>query len=741
MDANGNGIVTFPNLTYTFYLQDQPAAETPGEGEQVEGGETAETPEEGTEAGQPDGSEEGTEGETPEGGQTDQGGQTGTGETGTTVPSDPNAGQPSGEGGAVEPDQPAEPAGDAGAVEPDQPVTPAEPDEPAADVPAETPSVDETPAVEGTPEVAPEAPAEDASGDPGVQAASIADLFVASEAIADDADAEPFTVDIVDTGAQVVEVADGQVASDGTDPAAPAEPVIVSDDLGTHVYTIVENVPDGSTQNEDGTWTAPNGVTYDGTKYRVTVEVAASYDAATQKATMTATVTGIARSDSHGSFEDGHATPVDPTNPAASIVFTNSYTARQPVEVSFAGTKNLTGRDMAEGEFSFAVLEGETPVATATNAANGTVSFSFGVTTPGTHTYTVVEADGGKGGVDYDTAPRTVTVEVGVNPDGTLAVESVALPEGGLVFNNTYTASGSTEAVIEGTKALTGRTMAEGEFRFVVVETVDGVENIVAAGENQAPGEDGVAAITFAPIAYDAEDLGKTFTYQVRELDLGAGGVTYDTAAFTVQVAVVDDLDGTISTEVTYLDGPVAFENSYGTVDGAKVEVTPEATKTLTGRDMADGEFVFTVTDAATGNVVATGANTADGKVVWDAPITLTAKGDYEFAIAEVNGRQDGVTYDDATYRLLVTVADDGEGGLTVESLDYPDGTPAFANSYEEPEKPADPDKPSIPGGPTESVPQTGDDTNLAAAAALGLGGLGAALLGGGALLRRRAGR
>lgn len=742
VDANGNGIVTFPNLTYTFYLQDQPETETPEEGEQPEGGEAAETP------------EEGAEGEVPEGGQTDQGGQTGTGENGTTVPSDPNAGQPSGEDGSTEPDQPAEPSGDAGAVEPVEPVTPAEPDQPAADVPAETPSVDETPAVEGTPEVAPEAPAEDASGDAGVQAASIADLFVASEAIADDADAEPFTVDIVDTGAEVAEVADGaaggvaESAADGqtgtsgeTAPAAPAEPVIVSDDLGTHVYTIVENVPAGSTQNEDGTWTAPNGVTYDGTKYRVTVEVEASYDAATQKATMTATVTGIARSDSHGSFEDGHATPVDPTNPAASIVFTNSYTARQPVEVSFAGTKNLTGRDMAEGEFSFAVLEGETPVATATNAADGTVSFSFGVTTPGTHTYTVVEADGGKGGVDYDTAPRTVVVEVGVNPDGTLAVESVALPEGGLVFNNTYTASGSTEAVIEGTKALTGRTMAEGEFRFVVVETVDGVENIVAAGENQAPGEDGVAAITFAPIAYDAEDLGKTFTYQVRELDLGAGGVTYDTAAFTVQVAVVDDLDGTISTEVTYLDGPVAFENSYGTVDGAKVEVTPEATKTLTGRDMVDGEFVFTVTDAATGNVVATGANTADGKVVWDAPITLTAKGDYEFVIAEVNGRQDGVTYDDATYRLLVTVADDGEGGLTVESLDYPDGAPAFSNSYEEPEKPVDPDKPSIPGGPTESVPQTGDDTNLAAAAALGLGGLGAALLGGGALLRRRASR
>ncbi len=743
VDANGNGIVTFPNLSYTFYLQDQPAAETPDEGEQPEGGETAETPGEGAETGQPDGSAEGTEGEVPEGG------QTGTGENGTAVPGDPNAGQPSGEGGATEPDQPAEPSGDAGATEPVEPVTPAEPDQPAADVPAETPSVDETPAVEGTPEAAPEAPAEDASGDAGVQAASIADLFVASEAIADDADAEPFTVDVVDTGAEVAEPvatvaeqADGQTGTSGeTAPAAPAEPVIVSDDLGTHVYTIVENVPAGSTQNEDGTWTAPNGVTYDGTKYRVTVEVAASYDAATQKATMTATVTGIARSDSHGSFEDGHATPVDPTNPAASIVFTNSYTARQPVEVSFAGTKNLTGRDMAEGEFSFAVLEGETPVATATNAADGTVSFSFGVTTPGTHTYTVVEADGGKGGVDYDTAPRTVVVEVGVNPDGTLAVESVALPEGGLVFNNTYTASGSTEAVIEGTKALTGRTMAEGEFRFVVVETVDGVENIVAAGENQAPGEDGVAAITFAPIAYDAEDLGKTFTYQVRELDLGAGGVTYDTAAFTVQVAVVDDLDGTISTEVTYLDGPVAFENSYGTVDGAKVEVTPEATKTLTGRDMADGEFVFTVTDAATGNVVATGANTADGKVVWDAPITLTAKGDYEFVIAEVNGRQDGVTYDDATYRLLVTVADDGEGGLTVESLDYPDGAPAFSNSYEEPEKPADPDKPSIPGGPTESVPQTGDDTNLAAAAALGLGGLGAALLGGGALLRRRASR
>ena len=368
----------------------------------------------------------------------------------------------------------------------------------------------------------------------------------------------------------------------------------------------------------------------------------------------------------------------------------------------------------------------------------------------GMHRYLICENQGNLGGVTYDRASYIVDVEVKdvvdeagmpvgkieaavvaitrVEADGvTQTPVAVAGTDGmdNVTFKNTYQVTTPSYVTIEGTKALTGRDMAADEFGFSVYDA-DG--ELVAGGQNTAAADGEASELRLGTVTITEPGI---YEYTIAENRGSLGGVAYDGRSFSAVVTVTDNLDGTMSYQVEYPDGPVAFVNEYATVDGASVTVTPEATKTLAGRDMVAGEFTFTVTDSATGNVVARGANAADGTVAFDA-IELAAKGDYEFVITEVNGRQDGMTYDTAAYRMLVAVADDGEGGLTAE-VGYPDGLPRFENSYKEPEKP----KPADP-----QVPKTGDDgMNLAGTAALGLGGLGVALLGGGVLLRRRASR
>ena len=657
----------------------------------------------------------------------DPSGETGTGETGGT---EPGTGE-SGDAGTGTGEQPTAPEGGTGS-EGGQPIEPEQPSEPVQ--PAES----EQPADAG------QAPTdESASAGSEVSAASIADLFIASEAIADDTGAEPYTVEILDQasadeGATADTDAQSEVAV--LDATASDEPIVVSD-AGTYYYLITEDVPsddpDAVYDEETRTWSL-DGVTYDNRSYLVTVEVTTSYDAATQQVSMTASVTGIDEIDAWGNAVPRGAD-------MGAVAFSNSYEATVPAMVQLQGTKVLVGRDLHEGEtYGFVVRDAEgNPVATGTSGAageDGTAAIAFTpfyVTASGTYWIEEIHAGETIDGVTYDANKVEVTVTVTDNYNGTFSA-AVSYPNGaaGATFTNTYQVSDEVDVQLEGTKTLVGRAMVAGEFGFVVTEDVDGAAVPVATGQNTAAESGQAAAVAFSTITYTA--IGE-HDYTVYEVSGNAGGVTYDDAMFSVHVSVTDNGDGTLGTDVTYAQ-PVSFVNEYGTVDGTTVAVTPEATKTLTGRDMVAGEFTFVATDAATGNVVSTGTNAADGTVAFST-IGLTAQGDYEFVITEVNGRQSGVTYDDAVYRMLVTVSDDGEGGLVAE-VDYPDGLPRFANSYTEPAQPSNPGT-TGPGGEVDGqVPKTSDDGNgLAGAAALALGGLGAAVLGGGALLRGRAGR
>lgn len=256
------------------------------------------------------------------------------------------------------------------------------------------------------------------------------------------------------------------------------------------------------------------------------------------------------------------------SNPAqgALFAFTNTYSV-EPEESSPTGeggiaiTKNLTGRNLNEGEFTFELVDqsGAT-VATGKNDASGNVELgTVKFTEPGTFTYIIREAKGSLGGVNYDAAEYKATAGVTDNGDGTLAVTwsfatAAGEPASAIEFNNTYTAA-PTSVLLGGTKVLDGRALAEGEFTFVLNDA-DG--NELQTVTNNAQG-----GFCFDQITYDAAG---TYEYTISEVKGDAEGVTYDDATIAVKVVVTDNGKGALEvTELTY-DGrtelPV-FTNTY----------------------------------------------------------------------------------------------------------------------------------------------------------------------------------
>lgn len=256
------------------------------------------------------------------------------------------------------------------------------------------------------------------------------------------------------------------------------------------------------------------------------------------------------------------------TDPAqgALFAFTNTYSV-EPEESSPTGkggitiTKNLAGRNLNEGEFTFELVDqsGST-VATGTNDANGNVELgTVKFTEPGRFTYTIREAKGSLGGVGYDAAEYKATAEVKDNGDGTLAVTwsfdtAAGDPVSAIEFNNTYTAT-PTSVLLGGTKVLDGRALAEGEFTFVLNDA-DG--NELQTVTNNVQG-----GFCFDQITYDAAG---TYEYTISEVMGAAEGVTYDDATIAVKVVVTDDGKGALEvTELTY-DGKTelpVFTNTY----------------------------------------------------------------------------------------------------------------------------------------------------------------------------------
>ncbi|MDB1837160.1 VWA domain-containing protein [Collinsella aerofaciens] len=369
------------------------------------------------------------------------------------------------------------------------------------------------------------------------------------------------------------------------------------------------------------------------------------------------------------------------------VEFKNTYTAN-PAESSVTDqitvTKVLTGHKLQDNEFSFELVEGEgedaSVVETVKNDANGNVAFSaIKYTEIGQHIYTLREVKGNAGGIAYDKTVYTVVTTIADNGKGQLVAthklkgaEDVKKIE----FKNSYTVTPKSSSVtdqITATKSLTGRKLAAGEFSFELVEG----DKVVATGTNDASGN-----ITMGTVKYDKAG---THAYTLREVNGGttSKGIAYDGKTYTIVTTITDKGDGTLKAEHVLKDAKAAeFKNSYNlTPTESSVTDQVKATKFLTGRALAAGEFSFELVEGD--KVVATGTNDASGNITMGA-VKYTEAGKHTYTLREAKGgtASKGVSYDAKTYTVVTTVTDRGDGTLAVKHELKDAGTAEFKNSY-----------------------------------------------------------
>lgn len=255
--------------------------------------------------------------------------------------------------------------------------------------------------------------------------------------------------------------------------------------------------------------------------------------------------------------------------------FTNTYGVNptpSSVTDQIKVNKKLKGRDLAEGEFEFQLVEiaadgSEVVAATGRNAADGTVALSpVTYTAPGTHSYELREVAGTAGGVTYDKTMYRVRTTVTDAGNGTLAVkhelmdaEGSAANDTSVTFTNGYKAAPVT-LKLGAAKVLKGAELKAGRFSFEL-RGRDG--KVMSTAKNAADGSVTFDALTFKQAG--------TYTFTVSEVDDGQAHVTYDKAVHKIVVTVSDEAaDGTktgyLSAKVSYegdANLPPVFTNSY----------------------------------------------------------------------------------------------------------------------------------------------------------------------------------
>lgn len=345
-------------------------------------------------------------------------------------------------------------------------------------------------------------------------------------------------------------------------------------------------------------------------------------------------------------------------------------------------------------------------------------------------TYTITET-GSAPGVTNDTSVKTVSFKVTDNGKGELTVERVGDETKPMFeFTNAYSVTpvdSSVTSQITVSKSLVGRELVEGEFLFELVEN----GQVVARGTNDAEGNVDMSAVMYTTAG--------EHDYVLREVGAGTthNGVTFDGKSIAIHTKVVDNGEGSLVVEHALAtdDANAAFVNTYA---HGTTSVVLGATKVLSGKALADGQFTFTLT-AEDGTVYQT-KNDAAGSVAFPA-LTFAEPGTYAYTISEVNDKQANVTYDTATYQVVVNVVDDGQGNL-VATVAYDGGAaPTFKNSYTEPPAPA----PTPGGGATtpknpvaKLFSKTADDAGLMLGAAAVAAGLALVVCGAAACWRRR---
>lgn len=382
------------------------------------------------------------------------------------------------------------------------------------------------------------------------------------------------------------------------------------------------------------------------------------------------------------------------------FTFTNTYNVT-PVETSvtdqITANKVLTGRELAAGEFSFELVEGDKVVAKGTNAADGTIAMDKTIyDKPGEHTYTLREVNGGtiSKGITYGDAKYTIETTITDKGDGTLKAEHVLKDAKTATFKNTYSVT-PTDADLDFdlSKAIDGREWTDGdEFSFTITAP-DGapLPDPATVTVSEYDAKDGIAAIKFGKIRYAAAG---TYKYEIRENAGNTVGMTYDSHVATAEVTVTEDGDGNLTANVTKKENG-RFTNTYRTELNYTAAGGLWLSKYLDGRPMTEGQFTFTVTPADDASARALGllpgANSFKSPAAAEATVGLIdilaghevkftqadAGKTFKYTVAEKNDGQPGYTYDDAVRTVTIAIVDDTAGTLTATTTvsGGPEGT------------------------------------------------------------------
>lgn len=384
----------------------------------------------------------------------------------------------------------------------------------------------------------------------------------------------------------------------------------------------------------------------------------------------------------------------------AAFTFTNTYSAT-PVETSvtdqITANKVLTGRELAAGEFSFELVEGDKVVAKGTNAADGTIvmdKITYDI--PGKHTYTLREVNGGttSKGITYSDAKYAIETTITDNGDGTLSVTHVLKGTEPAEFKNTYSVTPLDAELDFGlSKAIDGRDWTDGdEFSFTITAP-EGAPlpdpATVTVSKKDAKG--GIAAIKFGKIHYAAAG---TYKYEIRENAGSTVGMTYDAHVATAEVTVTEGSEGNLTANVTKKENG-RFANTYRTELNYTATGGLWLSKYLDGRPMTEGQFTFTVTPADDASASALGllpgANNFESPATIEGTVGLIdilaghevkftqadAGKTFKYTVAEKNDGQPGYTYDDAVRTVTIAIVDDTAGTLTATTTvsGGPEGT------------------------------------------------------------------
>ena len=544
------------------------------------------------------------------------------------------------------------------------------------------------------------------------------------------------------------------------------EPVSGTFGKGEHAVTFADGKATFTLR--DGEEKAITGLPV-GARYTVAEDAAEGYTTAVNGADGSKAEGAVTEDGATAAFTNTYGTAAEGRDVSTAGLFTKTLKGRDWAEGdSFQFT--LTGEDSAPMPEGSVDGSKTVSVTAAGTKAGEKVAFDFGpirytlddIKDAGfaevggkrvrakTFTYTVSEvrpADGSAiAGVTYDGHTATMTVTVTDDGSGNLTATTPAIAQAsGGDFVNTYTTGldYSARAGVRLSKTLSGRAMEAGQFAFTVTADDETAAKLglktgkdayaVAAADDGAAGlVDLIGGTAEGDVEFTDADAGKAYSFTVTETKTGGEGYTNDTAPRTVTVAPsydaatgrltvtttvardgVEVARGEVSTadDIAELPAPVtvAFENSYeatGTL-GGEGNVAINATKTLTGRPAAAGEFSFSVRDAR-GSEVATASNRASGDgeaaelafsridYTTDALEQMAADGtatridDGSWSIPYTVSEDDtdrlpaGVTATASSFDITVKVTDNGKGGLDV-AVTYPkgcDGTLSFVNGY-----------------------------------------------------------